>query len=65
MREGLNVESGLNDGICVPIVLFFIALAVSDGHGDGPHSALALVAQEIGIGLPVGLGLAALGVALY
>ena len=33
IREGLNVESGLNDGICVPIVLFFIALAVSGEHG--------------------------------
>jgi NhaP-type Na+/H+ or K+/H+ antiporter len=32
IREGLNVESGLNDGICVPILLFFIALSVS---GDG------------------------------
>jgi NhaP-type Na+/H+ or K+/H+ antiporter len=64
IREGLNVESGLNDGICVPIVLFFIALAVSDGHGDGSHSALALVVQEIGIGLAVGLGLAAIGVTL-
>ena len=27
VRQGLNVESGLNDGICVP--LFFIALAVA------------------------------------
>ena len=34
LREGLNVESGLNDGICVPIVLFFVALAGSGGHGD-------------------------------
>jgi len=29
IREGLNVESGLNDGICVPFLLFFIALSVS------------------------------------
>ena len=27
VRQGLNVESGLNDGICVP--LFFIALAIA------------------------------------
>ncbi len=26
VRESLNVESGLNDGICVPVILFFIAL---------------------------------------
>jgi len=64
IREGLNVESGLNDGICVPILLFFVALATVDGHGDGSHSALALVAQEIGIGMAVGMGLALTGGAL-
>ena len=64
IREGLNVESGLNDGICVPIVLFFIALAVSDAHGDSSTSALFLVAQELGIGMAVGLGLSMAGVTL-
>lgn len=61
IREGLNVESGLNDGICVPIVLFFIALAVSEGHGGGSTSALLLVAQELGVGMAVGMGLALIG----
>jgi len=64
IREGLNVESGLNDGICVPIVLFFVALAVSGEHAGSSTSALALVAQEIGIGMAVGLGLALAGVYL-
>ncbi len=62
VREGLNVESGLNDGICVPILLVFLALATG-GAGDGGTLGLALrlVAQEIGIGLAVGLGLAFVG----
>ena len=30
IRQGLNVESGLNDGLCVPI--FFIALAIADAE---------------------------------
>jgi len=64
IREGLNVESGLNDGICVPIVLFFIALAVSGEHGESEASALALLAQELGIGLAVGLSLAFFGALL-
>lgn len=64
IREGLNVESGLNDGICVPIVLFFIALAVSEGHGDSSTPALLLVAQELGVGMAVGLGLALIGSSL-
>lgn len=64
IREGLNVESGLNDGICVPILLFFIALAVSGEHGDSEASAMALIAQEIGIGMAVGMGLAYAGTLL-
>jgi NhaP-type Na+/H+ or K+/H+ antiporter len=60
IREGLNVESGLNDGICVPILFLFLALATESG---GDHSAanlaVALLAEEIGIGLGVGIVLTA------
>ena len=31
IREGLNVESGLNDGICVPILFVFLALVTTTG----------------------------------
>jgi len=64
VREGLNIESGLNDGICVPIVLFFIALAVGGEHGGSEASAIALVIQELGIGMAVGMGLAFVGTLL-
>jgi NhaP-type Na+/H+ or K+/H+ antiporter len=61
IREGLNVESGLNDGLCVPILFVFIALAVSTADdGGGLAHALFLVAEEIGIGVAVGLVLAVL-----
>jgi len=63
IREGLNVESGLNDGICVPILLFFVALAVS-GEGESSSSAIALVAEELGIGMAVGMGLAFAGASM-
>ncbi|MCK5698182.1 MAG: cation:proton antiporter [Gammaproteobacteria bacterium] len=57
IREGLNVESGLNDGICVPIIYLFLALAAGNA-GDNPHIlALELVSKEIGIGVIVGLSL--------
>ena len=50
VRQGLNVESGLNDGICVP--LFFIALAIA--QADARHvsdvTAFRLVAEAIGYG---------------
>jgi len=62
IREGLNVESGLNDGVCVPILFLFIALAVgTDTGGNSITFAIKLVAQEVGIGLVVGLGMAAIG----
>jgi len=62
IREGLNVESGLNDGICVPILFLFLALATGSGGEGGAHVlALQLVAEEIGIGVGVGLVLALLG----
>jgi NhaP-type Na+/H+ or K+/H+ antiporter len=66
IREGLNVESGMNDGLCVPILFVFIALELGSGAGGGGHtSPLLLVAQELGIGAMVGIGLAAVGASLY
>jgi NhaP-type Na+/H+ or K+/H+ antiporter len=65
IREGLNIESGLNDGLCVPVLLVFIALAIGSGaESGGTMLALELVAKELGIGLVVGLGLAAMGARL-
>jgi NhaP-type Na+/H+ or K+/H+ antiporter len=62
IREGLNFESGLNDGLCVPILFVFIALALgSSGEASGTMLALKLVIQELGIGLVVGLGFTAVG----
>lgn len=54
IRQGLNVESGLNDGICVP--LLFIALAVSDAeaHSLTTSGAFELVAKAIGYGVLFG-----------
>jgi NhaP-type Na+/H+ or K+/H+ antiporter len=58
IRQGLNVESGLNDGICVPVLFVFLALALGQAGEQEPWQlAVKLVAEEIGIGLAVGLGL--------
>ena len=67
IRQSLNVEAGLNDGICVP--LFFIALAVAlaeDGAiGDG--AAAELVLEKIGYGVLGGViaGVAAAVVVIH
>ena len=62
IRESLNVESGLNDGICVPILLIFLAFATNTGaEGGGSMLALKMVVEAIGIGVAVGAGLTFLG----
>ena len=55
VRESLNVESGLNDGICVPVLLFFLALAVGNTESNNAAGLMAtLTLQAIGIGVLVG-----------
>lgn len=62
VRESLNVESGLNDGICVPVLLLFLALAAGEASGwETLGLAVRLALQEIGVGAAVGLGLGLAG----
>jgi NhaP-type Na+/H+ or K+/H+ antiporter len=62
IRESLNVESGLNDGICVPILYLFLAMVAGDvAEGGTSLLALKLVAEEIGIGVGVGVVITFLG----
>jgi len=55
IRQGLNVESGLNDGICVP--LLFAAVAVADAESDiaGGRGPATLLVEEIGYGVVGGV----------
>jgi sodium/hydrogen antiporter len=50
IRQGLNVESGLNDGICVPLLLIAIAIAEATEGAVGNGAAFRLVLEEIGYG---------------
>jgi NhaP-type Na+/H+ or K+/H+ antiporter len=63
VRESLNVESGLNDGICVPVLLVFLALATGSVTGGDQTASLIrrLPIQEIGVGVAVGIVLAIVG----
>jgi sodium/hydrogen antiporter len=64
-REALNFESGLNDGICVPIVIILLELVIGTEVQHGSVGRVVeVVAAEIGIGLLVGVVLAAISVAL-
>jgi sodium/hydrogen antiporter len=60
VRQGLNVESGLNDGLCVPLFGVAIALASTEAGITVAHHAVVLVIEEIGYGSLVGAGTGAL-----
>ncbi len=65
IREGLNQESGLNDGICVPVLLLLLALiAPTEQHTGTGMLAMTLLLEEIGIGLLVALVLTSLTIRL-
>jgi NhaP-type Na+/H+ or K+/H+ antiporter len=55
IRQGLNVESGLNDGICVPLLLIAIAIAEAQEGAVGHGAAVRLVLEEIGYGVVGGV----------
>jgi sodium/hydrogen antiporter len=61
IRQGLNVESGLNDGLCVPLFFIAIAIAEADAGTTSAHSAFQLVFEQIGYGLVGGGAAGALG----
>jgi NhaP-type Na+/H+ or K+/H+ antiporter len=61
VRQTLNVESGLNDGISVPFLTLFVALAVAEEEGGSAGEWLVFVAEEIGFGVLIGIGAGLLG----
>ena len=50
IRQGLNIESGLNDGICVPLLFAAVAAADVESHISEGRSATTLLLEEIGLG---------------
>jgi NhaP-type Na+/H+ or K+/H+ antiporter len=67
IRQGLNVESGLNDGICVPLLLIALAAADVEDKSASGHHALTIVVEEIGYGVLGGVaaGLAAAAIVAF
>ena len=55
IREALGIESGLNDGIALPIILFLITL----GEAEEGYTLWGLFAEGIGFGVLVGVGFGA------
>jgi len=55
VRQGLNVESGLNDGICVPLFWIVLAIAQAESGAIGDGAAVRLVLEQIGYGILAGV----------
>jgi NhaP-type Na+/H+ or K+/H+ antiporter len=61
IRQTLNIESGLNDGIAMPFLLLAIAIAESEVMFAKPAAFLISVLVQIGLGLAAGLVVGYLG----
>jgi sodium/hydrogen antiporter len=55
VRHTLNLESGLNDGLALPFVLFFLVLVTAEGDAAGEAAELA---GEAVVGALIGIALA-------
>ena len=61
VREGLVVESGINDGLALPAVLMFGCLAVGGVHDNVQANWLVFALEQIGYGALSGVLIGALG----
>jgi NhaP-type Na+/H+ or K+/H+ antiporter len=60
VRQALNVESGLNDGLSVPFLALFLAIAVEETV-PGARDWIGFAAEQIGLGALIGLGVGGMG----
>jgi NhaP-type Na+/H+ or K+/H+ antiporter len=61
IRQTLNIESGLNDGIALPFLLLAIAMADSEVLFNNPFEFLLSVLVQIALGIAAGLAVGYLG----
>ncbi|WP_321855048.1 cation:proton antiporter [Paraburkholderia tropica] len=61
IRQALNVEAGLNDGLSVPFLMFFIALAQARETGAGGSVLARFLMEQLGYGTLIGVGVGLIG----
>jgi NhaP-type Na+/H+ or K+/H+ antiporter len=61
IRQALNVESGLNDGIALPILLFAVSLATAAAHATDAAHWVRFAALQVGLGPLIGIAVGFLG----
>ncbi|WP_306535178.1 sodium:proton antiporter [Geobacter sp.] len=60
IRQALDVEAGLNDGLSVPFLMFFIAVSQVGTDGAG-QVLMKYVGEQLGMGAVVGLAIGLAG----
>lgn len=58
LRQGLNVESGLNDGVCVPLLFTAAAMATLEEAPTFDGGVFVDLLEEVGVGVGVGVAVA-------
>ena len=61
IRQTLNVESGLNDGIALPVVTALVAVAAAGTNPEGAAHWVQFALREIGLGVTIGLAVGVAG----
>ena len=61
VRQALNVEAGLNDGLCVPFLALFLTLAVAEEELQPASYWIRFALEQIGFGALVGVGVGLVG----
>ena len=58
VRQGLNVESGLNDGVCVPLLFAAVAFAELEEAPTFEGEIIVDLVKEVGIAVAAGIAVA-------
>lgn len=61
IRQAINVESGLNDGICLPLLLLFLALAEQNERATDAIYWLTFSSKQIVFGAAIGIAVGYFG----
>ena len=64
VRQSLNVESGLNDGLCVPVFVVVLTVAGADAGLISDSHAVTVLVEQIGYGVLAGAAAGVLGAAV-
>jgi NhaP-type Na+/H+ or K+/H+ antiporter len=61
VRQALNVEAGLNDGLSVPFLALFLTLAMAGAELQPASYWIGFALEQVGLGILIGAGVGLAG----